>query len=108
MKNNNTAEIAATRRTFDGVTVHFHVDGTVSTISTYLYGRLPVANMWTIIENACTYTFDEVCAALRARKIPARRVPVPPNAEEIMAQNARRRFDTAVLRNTYRRAITWR
>lgn len=61
-------DIVATRTTFDGVTVYFHADGKVSTRSIVLYGRLPVAKIFTVADNICTHTWEEVPGLIKAAR----------------------------------------
>lgn len=60
-------DIISTRKTFDGVTVFLHADGSVSDRRAFV-GRikLPRATMWRAWEDVCTYTHAELADFIRA------------------------------------------
>lgn len=87
-------EIVATRQTFDGATVYLHADGAISFRTHFSRGgRLPIANMWRVWEDVCTYTADEIPALIRAARagnwVPIR-VRKSPDGEAILAGQIRR------------------
>src|SRR3954465_3186377 len=62
------ADIVSTRKTFDGVTVYLHADGPVSDRLSYFRGKLPVATMWRVWGDICTYTHAEIPGMIRSVK----------------------------------------
>ena len=61
----NITEIVATRKTFDGVTVHLHADGRLSDRQSIIKGgKLPVEAMWRVIADLAVYTHAEIPALI--------------------------------------------
>lgn len=65
MKTNTTPEVVASRKTFDGVQVFLHADGSISCVMYFLRGRLPVDQMWRVIDDFCLYDWAELPQLLR-------------------------------------------
>lgn len=58
-------EIVATRKTFDGITVHLHSDGRLSDNFNFIKGgKLPIASMWRVLADLCVYTHAELPALI--------------------------------------------
>jgi len=78
-------EIISTRATFDGVTVFLHADGSVSDRRSFFRGKLPVATMWRVWGDICTYTHAEIQEMIRSVKrgtfVPVRIRPVTTEAQ---------------------------
>lgn len=63
------SEVVATRKTFDGVVVYLHADGSVSTLMHFLRGgKLPLASMWRFAADICLMTFAELPEEIRCEK----------------------------------------
>lgn len=60
------AEIISTRKTFDGVTVHLHADGSVSDRLRYVAGgKLPADKMWRVWGDVELYEHAELPQLIR-------------------------------------------
>lgn len=111
MKNNNSdPKVVASRSTFDGVTVFLHEDGSLSTRSNFIgRAKLPVATMWRLFDDVCTYTIEELpnfIRGARAGQLPAKPRPSNEASEAIMAENSARRMEMAWMNIIYDRS-TW-
>lgn len=68
--NADLAPVVATRQTFDGVTLYFHKDGTVSTrMATVTRCKIKQAALWNVADDVCLYTFAEVPALIRQYRV---------------------------------------
>lgn len=60
--------IISTRKTFDGVTVHLHIDGSISTRMWFFRGKLPTATMWREWDDICLYNLPEIPSYIKGAK----------------------------------------
>jgi hypothetical protein len=66
---NTESEIAARRRTFDGVQIFVHADGSLSNRTNFIgRSKLPISMIWIVADEICTYTHDELAGLIRSVK----------------------------------------